>query len=470
MSKAYWKDFYCSNAVSNPTCKGRYCELWSWNSRRKLNSKNEITWRNTKKNGVYEATWREPTTTCEGAAVAGIGCNVDTPEYVWNVNIPGIDFYWNDLVNVKPSPPGDCNYTSVFSRDNVITVTTSTSITILSSDYSATRITKNDSFDTRAFRDIAGMSVDSDDKIFILDRGYNRVGCFTYSKPTWDLFTNWGGLGGRRAQTRFNAPNDILVDHDDDVWVTDTGNACIKKYSNTGAWQNTIIDDERTGYSNPPLSLAIDVDGNIHVLTANGVYVYTDGGSYLFNYTFNNYSSLTPKRIVSNFRKEMMYVVFDDTVLKYFKNGVFAGYAISNVPGLSGITTVFHDEYRNLLVTFGDKIYKDIDIMKLKANKGELPDLYWSKQDMLINSEEYVQSWVYNKSFQKLWDNIEIMRHTVFFGDGKCKEYTPPTHSKEKILIGQNEIVTSTVVNRVIGYLWDNYSSLLKYFDPNCKN
>jgi hypothetical protein len=89
---------------------------------------------------------------------------------------------------------------------------------------------------------------------------------------------------------------------------------------------------------------------------------------------------------------------------------------------------------------------------------------------MLINSEEYVQSWVYNKSFQKLWDNIEIMRHTVFFGDGKCKEYTPPTHSKEKILIGQNEIVTSTVVNRVIGYLWDNYSSLLKYFDPNCKN
>jgi hypothetical protein len=166
----------------------------------------------------------------------------------------------------------------------------------------------------------------------------------------------------------------------------------------------------------------------------------------------------------------MTYILFDTLVLKYFRNGVFAGYAISDIPGLSNMSSIYHDEFRNLLVTFNENIYKTVDVMKLKANTGNLPSTFWSLNDLFINKEEYVQNWVYNKSFQRLWDNIEMMRNTIFFGtSGACTMYTPPPHSKDKILIGQNEIVTSTVINRCITYLWDNYNSLIKYFDPNCK-
>ena len=106
--------------------------------------------------------------------------------------------------------------------------------------------------------------------------------------------------------------------------------------------------------------------------------------------------------------------------------------------------------------------------MVLKSIKGPLPKSYWPLSNLFIHKDEYVQNWVYNKSFQRLWDNIELFRGSLYFNETNCKGYKPPTHSKEQIIIGQNEIVTSAVVNRSIEYLWSNFESLLSYFDPNC--
>ena len=472
MARIHWTDFNCSNAIANPTCVGKYCEKWSWRERRSTVGFDNITWRNTKKGASYEATWKEPTLNICTDNNA-INCNINTEPFVWNVNIPGIDSYYNDVQNIVVSP-GFCDFTGIQSKNNILYLTTSTKFFVLSSDYNASRIFYTDKHDlkTYSFGNIQGLAIDSLGKTYVLDQFYNKVYCYILDIPNKRIrtFTDWGSLGGRRAQTRFNSPNDIYIDYQDYVWVTDTGNACIKKFSNTGAWLNTYIDDTYTGYSNPPLSLTLDSNDNIHILTKTGVYVYDSTGTYQFNYIFNSYTNQIPKKIISNYKKEMTYILFDNMVLKYFRNGVFAGYAISNIPGLSGMSSIYHDEFRNLLVTFGENIYKDVDLMKLKTNTGNLPDAYWSLNDLLINKEEYVQNWVYNKTFQRLWDNIEMVRNTIFFGtSGNCSIYTPPIHNKDKILIGQNEIVTSTVINRSINYLWDNYSSLLKYFDPNCK-
>ena len=108
--------------------------------------------------------------------------------------------------------------------------------------------------------------------------------------------------------------------------------------------------------------------------------------------------------------------------------------------------------------------------MQLLSRKGPLPSYYWQLNDLLIHKDEYVQNWVYTKSFQRLWDNIEYFRNTLFYSSGNCLSYTAPTHDKSKMIIGQNEIVTSTVINRVLGYLWDNLTPLINYFDPNCNN
>jgi hypothetical protein len=252
--------------------------------------------------------------------------------------------------------------------------------------------------------------------------------------------------------------------------LADTGNNVIKHYSNAGTWIKTVRDDEFTKY--PIISLVVDSQKNVHVLTQKEIRVYDYIGNFLFSYAYTANISLTntiPVRLASSYNREIIYIAFNNQVLKFFRNGAFAGYIIKPTDGINSISSLYHDEYRNLLITSYDKIYKFPDIMKTKPLKGPLPPSYWNLNDLLIHKEEYIQNWVYSKSFQRLWDNIEIFRDTLHYSTDKCKTYTAPIHDKSKMIIGQNEIVTSVVVNRVLGYLWDNFYTLVKHFDPNCK-
>jgi hypothetical protein len=107
--------------------------------------------------------------------------------------------------------------------------------------------------------------------------------------------------------------------------------------------------------------------------------------------------------------------------------------------------------------------------MTTKNIKGNLPSDYRPLTDLLIHKDEYIQNWVYIKSFHRLWDNIEMFRHSLIFNENSiCKKYIPPVYTKEQIVIGQNEIVSSSVINRNIRYLWENFATLLAYFDLKC--
>jgi hypothetical protein len=324
--------------------------------------------------------------------------------------------------------------------------------------------------DIFAFRDIKGLALDSRNRLFVLDGTLNKVASYNVNLTDpvpFELFLSWGGFGTSKSTSRFSKPNDICIDILDNVWVADTGNRCIKQYSNTGTWLQTIIDDNLR--DTPPISMAADSENNIHVLTKNKIRVYKPDGEFSFDYDFTNtISTKQPIKISSNYNKEMIYVVFDSVVLRYFRTGVFAGYLINEKKCATGLRDVFQDEYRNTLIISNDKILKYIDVMNQQSIVGELPESYWKLNDLLIHKDEYIQNWVYNKSFQRLWDNIEIMRHTLMYNLNTCQQYKPPIYTKDKIIIGQNEIVTSTVVNRCIQYLWENFLTLLDYFDPNC--
>jgi hypothetical protein len=74
------------------------------------------------------------------------------------------------------------------------------------------------------------------------------------------------------------------------------------------------------------------------------------------------------------------------------------------------------------------------------------------------------------KAFHRMWDNIEMLRNSLFYKEVGCKRYVTPAFAKEDLTIGQNEIVTNSVINRLTNQLWTNLQSLIKYFDPNCEN
>ena len=463
-----WIDLDCRNAFFNPNCRQKYCVDWNWKARKRANSTStfETTWQSSVSGGQYQKHWfYEP---CDESRV--VVCD----EGVWNVNLPNLDTFYDPIPS--PAIQQRCTFTGVVSKQNKLYTSLKTIIKLLDSDYTATYYSNRDSFDgVLAFSNIRNICMDSSDKIYVLDNILSQVAVYTYEPDTsgddWVLFTSWGGFGTTASTTnKFSNPNDIHIDQFDDVWVTDTGNGCIKHYSNTGTWLNTITDDELK--ITTPLSVAVDSQKMVHVLTNKEIRVYSYEGVYKQSYSYTEFTtSNAPVKINTSYNREIIYLALETQVLKFFRNGVFAGYIIQEKENLPTITSLYQDEYRNLLITAGDKILKYPDLMTQKLLKGSLPSNYWSLQDILINKDEYVQNWVYTKAFQRMWDNIETFRNTLLFDEAyPCKSYKPPLHGKEKMIIGQNEIVTSTVINRVVRYLWENFETLIDYFDPSCES
>jgi len=465
INNATWKSQKRVIIISDPSATGKYCISWNWRSRKIENTIVPLTWKQTKEGNQYQKQWRyEP---CEAAA----GTNVSIcDEGVWNVNIPGIDTYYQPTS--LPYTQTRCLYSSIVSKNNILYVSQKKQLNVISPNYTASLTAiRNTSDDVIEFSNIKDVCIDSQDKIYILDSNLSQI--FVYNTNITNLkeaplYTSWGGVGGANSNTKFSYPNDLHIDQLDNVWVCDTGNSVIKQYTNTGSWLNTIKDDVFS--ISPPLSLAVDSKSQLHVLTKNGVRVYTYTGELLFTYSFNEYIDTdTPLKLTSSYNREIIYISTKTKLLKFFRNGIFNGYIIQSKNYINNITNMYHDEFRNLLVTVNDRVYLYNDLMTLKHLKGTLPNDYWSFNDIAIHENEYIQNWVYTKSFQRLWDNIETFRNTLYYENNFCKSYSAPVYDKSKMIIGQNEIVTSTVINRVLGYLWDNFYSLVKYFDKSCK-
>ena len=453
------------------------CPTWTWEDVNTfINPSSTVIWYDTSLSGKYvscslweQQTYKYTNISSTLTAAKNISFTVCNPG-TWNVNIPGLDQNYQTVSNGN-TVNKKCIYTGIISKNNNLYVTIPTQINLLSSDYVATLYNAQDKVDSlKTFSSIVNICLDTNNKIFVLDSNYAQVYTFTIDQNNnWNLFNNWGGFGVSTTKAKFNMPNDLHIDQLNNVWICDTGNKAIKQYSNTGTWIQTIFDDNLI--NTPPISLAVDSQQNVHVLTANGILVYNYSGVYQNTYSYSNYiTSTVPRRINTSYNREIIYIAFDSQVVKFFRTGVFAGYIIQSLPGVTNINGLYQDEFRNLLVTSDNIILKFPDLMQLIPRKGSLPPYYWSLNDLLIHKEEYVQNWVYTKSFQRLWDNIEYFRNTLYYSSGKCLSYSAPLHDKSKMIIGQNEIVTSTVINRVLGYLWDNFYTFIKYYDPSCNN
>jgi hypothetical protein len=457
-----WSNHVVRISDLTPNCLGLYDLEWRWRSR-KNSAAVQTTWSNTKLNARYSKKWYyEPSFSSQG-----IVCSPGA----WQVNLPKLDKYYTTIAN--PTVQAKCISYGITSKNNILYVAQKTQIKLLSSDHIANFFDYRDTVDgVINFSNIKNIHLDKDNKIYILDNLLSQIIALTYEPDTpgdnWKIFTTFGGYGGRSSTNKFNDPNDFYIDQANNIWVCDTGNKCIKHFSNTGTWIKTITDSKLD--NSPPLSLATDSDKNVHVLTKDNILVYSYTGEYITSYDYKSYVTGEPRKIIASYSKEILYVATATEVIKFFRNGVFTGYIINNRPDIENITCLYQDEFRNLLIGTDDKILKFADLMIIQKLKGSSPNKYWTLKDIYIDEEEYVQNWVYTKAFQRLWDNIEIFRNSLYYKNTEmCKMYTPPAYTKDKITIGQNELVTSTVVNRVLGYLWENFTSIVKYFDPSCK-
>jgi len=464
-----WNQQTCTLSSIVPSCIGKYCLEWRWASRKSENSTALVTWNDTKTGGKYQKEWRHPFDECE------IASSIKCDEGVWNVNIPGLDFFYDPISECFSQ--NRCTYTAIASHNNIIFGALNTELKVLSSNRTATFFDLRSTFNqTTPFVNIKSIALDSEQKIFVLDSTLSQVAIYKYNRfapgERWILFTTFGGVGGSLSKTKFLNPTNLHVDQHDTVWVVDSGNYVIKHYTNTGSWLLTLRDDSYfKEQEDPPIDVCVDSTNNVHVLTAKTIRVYTYKGEFLFEYVpGEDIIPLTNlRKIATSYNREIIYIATKSQVIRHFRTGGYSGIIISNRQCVDNINDLYHDEFRNLLVANDDKILKFIDTMTLIPLKSPLPSQYWSLKDIMIHDEEYVQNWVYTKSLHRLWDNIEIFRNTLLYNNsGTCKKYKPPVYGKDQVAIGQNEIVTSTVINRAFNYLWENFKVILEYYNSNC--
>ena len=293
-----------------------------------------------------------------------------------------------------------------------------------------------------------------------------RVCSYKLTSQGLVLQTSWGKYGLGSNPYGFNKPNDIHVDQHQRVWVVDSGNKYIKVYSISGKFLFSIKEQFEDQI---PLSVCLDSDESAHVLfTSKKVGVYnTSNLEKIAEYELP--SEVTPTTIRPSYNKEILYISHKTGVLKYFKTGSYYGPLIENLTCANGAilqnyNSVFQDKYRNVLVAVDSKLLHLPDRMKIDIfNSTALGKVYWPTDKIKIGKEEFIQPWVYTRAFHRLWDNIELVRNMLVYSNTKDQKYLKPVFHKEALAIGQNEIVTNAVINRLSNQIWSNIQTMLLY-------
>lgn len=284
-------------------------------------------------------------------------------------------------------------------------------------------------FNNVIFKDIAAITDGPKQSFLVLDKGGNTL--YRYSSKglsdddnifsqTFNVLGIVGGFGSATDKLSFNNPSDVIT-YANNVYVLDAGNKCIKKYDENLNWTQTyFLNKDFLNYQ--PLKLKADSLGNFYcLLSGNKFYVYDN--IFQSKKTIEiDYLNDTEKAIDIVFSKSdnnIYYLITNQNVYKGFVNnlGNTVGkyllylYKYNNTQSISAFCT--HNNYgndKNILVSNNSNSNATIagifiDNKNLYDNLA-IPDFdVYTLDEILLKPEEYVQSWVINKSLAKLYTN-----------------------------------------------------------------
>ncbi len=124
----------------------------------------------------------------------------------------------------------------------------------------------------------SGIAVDCNGSVYVADTGNNRIEKFTRNGT---FILAWGGVGTNTSM--FSSPAGIATDTIGHVYVADTGNNRIQKFSRSGsflaAWG---IYGTNTGELCSPAGVATDAGGNVYVSDTgnNRIQKFTQSGNF----------------------------------------------------------------------------------------------------------------------------------------------------------------------------------------------
>lgn len=366
-----------------------------------------------------------------------------------------------NIESVVSDPDSDCLYVVSNGKIFVLAKTPDNSILHVidhsQMNENTTRLTR---IAIDSFGDIYTISPDIH-KIIVFNK-YDRG-----STTPCRYITEWGGYGGASAKLKFRKPVDVAVDGFDNVWVADAGNLAVKKYTRSGSWLLTVLlpahlDDIPGGGI---IGLDVDMNGRVHVLTPNFVYVYSSDGSLFHIYSIGDGADM-PRFIRKMSNTPYMYIGYATSFKKVNLSGGVVSEFGSDLT-YSDFLGCFHDSYRNLYIANHKNLLVYCDgVLISRVSNPSYKVHKWPMEDILIAPDENVQDWVCNVSFQRMYDNIDLLRMSLFGTveyrevDGVLKlvpvDYHPKEYAqlvfepKDSVFVGTNELVTMAVINRCV--------------------
>ena len=315
---------------------------------------------------------------------------------------------------------------------------------------------------------VRSVAIDSIDRVFMLDSRKMVIKVYEYNSVQDDYLPiyEWGGIGGRNDLTSFYLPNDMFISNDK-VYVTDSGNNCIKRYTTGGQWEYTYTSDSFTTGNidtGSPISAILDNQNNLYVITVDRLIKITYDGEELFSIPIPN-KTATPVKI--HHHRGFIYILTQDNVIRVFENGestnVF-GVRTDLSSAIDPYTSIEIDTNGNIYLTDGKLIIRYID-SPILLDAAPRNSNYVSFDDMKVQPNAFVMPLTYNRFFDRLYDNLKRFYHTIEYkiikaSDGTLSRvqlencdlgaFSGLLLDKEDIFIGMNELVTPEVMNRCI--------------------
>lgn len=364
---------------------------------------------------------------------------------------------------------------------------------------------------TLYFQDICGVATDTNKTLFVADKILNNVYSYDLRSAVSDdyirsgklfLKDTIGGLGGRYDSLKFNNVNRILFTGDVLI-VEDVGNKCFKVYDRNLNWINTTVaitlfntvtSFQALAYNKKENNIYGVRDGKLHILSIQSNYEIVSSTYYDYQSLLDSDEYFTDIKF-SNYNDKVFYLLSNKKIFKKWttkpfyniglvKNSRFGGKEfkwLTTSPGNSGddilLFAAAPDLLDNTIATFKD----DINVVSLLKNN--YFNIY-TVEDIKINPQEYIQSWVYNKSFKKFLYNMIYFNSNISyrFFEGFDELNTPifikrgynnfflqndPLNVNTFSNIFVNENFQSSVLNRGLEKIYDYQQDILSNIISN---
>lgn len=266
--------------------------------------------------------------------------------------------------------------------------------------------------------------------LYVLDKTYNTLFKLNVSTDTenfkiqnnrvflnanLNLQLSVGGFGGLLDNNNFNTPTQVIFNNNN-VYVLDYNNFCVKRYNQDLNWIFTYSSDE-FNLENRPVSIAALKNGLLYVLTQkNKIYIFDDRNNNIFEvFDLKEIDSdLIINKICFDENEDFLYVLLEKEVYKYTISGQYVSVLVlPNDSELLSYNSIQKGTNQTFLISTKNCILKFHDLLETFKIGDGLETKYWDKDQLKVYKNEFSSDLNYNRSLLRIAQNIKTFRDTL---------------------------------------------------------